>query len=527
MGGAGMCNSYTKFYLAALGIISWDELPAVPPEIVLLPRWFYINMYQFSSWSRTFVVPLSIIWAHKPLVPLPPSKGIRELILDAPKVPNRGIGLLTWRRFFTIIDKLLKLVERKHMLPWRKKALKAAEEWMLARFERSSGLGAIFPPMVYALIALRCLGYPDDHPQVVRAWKELSDLRIEDDETLRIQPCMSPVWDTAIVVNALSVAGMSSTAPELIKAIDWLISKEVRQPGDWSLSHPDVEPAGWYFEYENEFYPDIDDTAMVLLALKRISPESCPGIKPAMDRGLHWLMAMQGKDGGWASFDSDNNRRIFCEIPFADHNAMIDPSTADIAGRILEMLAAYGYDQTDPRVKRAIRFLRREQEPDGSWFGRWGVNYVYGTWQVLKGLTAIGLPPIDDAVSRGASWLIQHQHDDGRWGETCSTYECPDDRGRGPSTASQTSWALMGLMSAGLGAGEAVQKGIDYLLRTQNSDGTWDEDDWTGTGFPTVFYLRYHLYRHSFPLWALGMYRQFLQERGVGKSEIGSRRSYK
>jgi squalene-hopene/tetraprenyl-beta-curcumene cyclase len=409
------------------------------------------------------------------------------------------------KQIFLAIDRMLKAAERHNFHPWRRRALALAEKWMLARFEMSSGIGAIFPPMVYALMALRCLGYPDDDPQVVRAMTELQALGIEDADTLRVQPCTSPVWDTAIAMNALAEAGLDAAHPALSSSVDWILSKEVRHQGDWSVKRPGLEPGGWYFEYANEFYPDIDDTAMVLLALKKIRSDDPNG---AIRRGLNWILNMQCKDGGWGSFDVDNNRSFLCSVPFADHNAMIDPSTADITARVLEMLAKFGYDDSYSQVRRAIDFLLLHQEPDGSWFGRWGVNYIYGTWQVLKGLTTIGVDVDHPSVKRGAEWLVAAQHADGGWGETCLTYHFPEQCTIGPSTASQTAWAIMGLLTSGYLDSPAVRRGIEFLLSTQRPDGTWDEDDWTGTGFPGVFYLKYHLYRHSFPLWALGMYAQ-------------------
>jgi squalene-hopene/tetraprenyl-beta-curcumene cyclase len=333
----------------------------------------------------------------------------------------------------------------------------------------------------------------------------LEQLEIEDGDTLRLQPCKSPVWDTAIALNALTCFGQVSDDQKIADTVTWLMSKKVSCRGDWSVKRPNIEPGGWYFEYANEFYPDIDDTAMVLLALKNLEAHH-PDLEEAQARAINWLMAMQGKDGGWASFDVDNNRRIFCQIPFADHNAMIDPSTSDITARVLEALAAYGFEQSHPAAKSAVSFLLREQETDGSWFGRWGVNYIYGTSQVLKGLSAIGLGQDHPSVARGVSWLLTHQNTDGGWGENICTYEDPSLRGQGENTASQTAWAVMGLMAAGRCEHEAVRSGIEYLIRTQTAEGTWDEEPWTGTGFPKVFYLKYHLYRHSFPLWALGIY---------------------
>lgn len=517
LGGADLCNSYTMFYLAALGQVDWDRAPAVPPEIVLLPKWFYFNLYEISSWSRTFVVPLSIIWSHRPVIELDPDENISELFTPSASQRQR-VPLISWKQFFFTVDRLLKIAEHKGVHPLREKALNAAHEWMLEHFEKSSGLGAIYPPMIYALLALRCLGYPDDHPQVVHARRELENLAIEEEDTLRYQPCESPVWDTAIVVNALACSGAPSASKEITRAANWLIAREIRCKGDWSVKRPDLEPGGWCFEYANDFYPDIDDTAMVLIALKNTVADHDPKCAAAVRRGLNWTLSMQGRDGGWASFDVDNNRKVLCSIPFADHNAMIDPSTADITARVLEMLSMYGYDQSNPEVQRAINYLLNEQEDDGSWFGRWGVNYVYGTFQVLKGLAAIGLSSDHPSIRRGVDWLISCQNADGGWGEGISTYDDPSQRGKGPSTASQTAWAVIGLIAAGYGDTPAVRRGMDFLTSTQNEDGSWDEDEWTGTGFPKVFYLKYHLYRQTFPLWAIGVYNEYLAQKQAGYS---------
>lgn len=510
MGGAEKCNSYTLFYLAILGQIDWDQSPAVPPEIILLPNWFYINLYEFSSWSRTFIVPLSIVWANRPVQPLSEEEGIQELFVNR---KFRGVRTkpFTWKRFFVIVDRMLKVSEKVGFHPWRRKALKAAEKWMIEHFEESEGLGAIYPPIVYSLIAMRTLGYPDDNKHVLHERNELEKLRIDENDTVRLQPCKSPVWDTAIAINALLCAGLPPDDPQLLKAADWILSKEVKRVGDWAVKRPNLKPGGWYFEYKNEFYPDIDDTAMVLLALRQLDLSDRPAAAGIMKRALDWLMGMHGSDGGWASFDVDNCKQLLCNIPFADHNAMIDPSTVDITTRILEMLAAWGYDQSNAQVRKALKYTFREQEYDGAWFGRWGVNYIYGTWQSLKGLAAIGVPASHPSMRRGAEWLLHHQNVDGGWGESCATYDDPSTRGRGTSTASQTAWAVIGLMVSGHAFSDAVKRGIDFLITNQNDEGTWDEEEWTGTGFPRVFYIRYHMYRHSFPLWALGMYSKLLK----------------
>lgn len=535
-GGADAVNSFTRFYLALLGQISYDHCPAVPPEIVLLPDWSPINVYAMSAWSRTIVVPLSIMWAHRPTRTVPQGRCIRELFLrdpnSWPELHCPGLtqqrGLFTWDRLFRGIDGWLKTAERAGIKPLRCRALKAAERWMTDRFQNSDGLGAIFPPIIWSLIALRCLGYADDSPQVQYNHRELEKLIIRDGECLRIEPCKSPVWDTAIALRGLDAAGVAAEDVAVTEAIDWLLDKEVRSPGDWSKS-VDAEPGGWFFEHHNDFYPDVDDTIMVLMALRRQFDDENPSVVSlaatsiaeskqhlvrrervlhASQRAIRWLLAMQNRDGGWGAFDKDNDREFLCHVPFADHNAMIDPSTPDIAGRVLEGLGHWGYEQGHPAIDRAVAYVRKHQETDGSWFGRWGVNYIYGTWQCLVGLRAIGVPAHDPAIRRGANWLIAMQQASGAWGESPDSYADPDLRGRGPATASQTAWALLGLIAAGEQDHPAVERGIQWLMRTQAPDGSWDEPYFTGTGFPRVFYLRYHYYPIYFPLMALGQYRQ-------------------
>ena len=507
-GGVTSANTFTKIYLAIFGQYDWDGTPVVPPELVLLPNWFYLNLYEISSWSRTIVVPLAIVSAFRPSCPL--AVNIDELFvggrhgahLRLPWAPNP----ICWRNFFLAIDRCLHFAERTGLKPWRKRALAVAERWMVERFKDSGGLGAIFPPIVNALMALRCLGYADDSPEVENQRRELEAFEIEAGDALRLEPCVSPVWDTGLATMALAEAGTPADHPALVRAADWLVSKEVTKPGDWQVKRPQVRPAGWYFEYANEFYPDVDDTAAVLMALARAHATDEGAKTQACQRAIDWVFAMQCRNGGWASFDVDNDRMIFTQIPFADHNAMLDPPTSDITSRTLEALSHYGYTTADPRVRRAIEFLKRDQEADGAWFGRWGVNYLYGTWQVLKGLGCIGEDMSQPYVQKAADWLRSVQNADGGWGESCHSYADPSTRGQGVSTASQTSWALMGLMAAGDAHSEAVQRGIRYLIDTQQPDGSWREDEFTGTGFPCVFYLRYHYYRLYFPLFALGMY---------------------
>jgi squalene-hopene/tetraprenyl-beta-curcumene cyclase len=510
LGGVTRANTFTKIYLAIFGQYDWEGTPVVPPELVLLPRWCYLNLTEISSWSRTILVPLAIISALRPHCPLPNSIIIDELFVGGRHGPHLRLQgdarLFSWRNFFLAGDRLLHLLEPRSWKPWRKRALNVAEAWMVERFRDSGGLGAIFPPIVNALMAMRCLGYPDDHPAVQGQWREIESFEIEEEDALRLQPCVSPVWDTALATMALAESGLAPDEQAIARAADWLMSKRIRRKGDWSIKRPNAPVAAWYFEYANEFYPDIDDTAAVLMALARTRATDDAQKRSYSQQALEWMFAMQGKDGGWASFDVDNDRMIFSYIPFADHNAMLDPSTADITGRTLEMLGYYDIGKDDPRVQRAIAFLKREQEPEGCWFGRWGVNYIYGTWQVLKGLSAVGEDMTQPYCQRGMEWLLSVQNPDGGWGESCDSYGDPSLKGIGPSTASQTSWALMGLLAGGAGDSPAAARGVEFLCRNQNPDGSWDEPWFTGTGFPKVFYLRYHLYRVYFPVFALSMY---------------------
>jgi squalene-hopene/tetraprenyl-beta-curcumene cyclase len=516
-GGAAACNSFTKFYLALLGQFPYDNCPSVPVEMVLLPRWFYVNLYAMSSWTRTIVVPLSIFSATRPVRRLPPEKGIRELFLQPPETPlwpaPPGRRWLSWGNFFLGVDCLYKKLERLGLGPVRRRALERAAAWMREHFEASDGLGAIFPPMIYTVVALRCLGVADDAPEMRWALKQLEDLMIEEEDTLRLQPCFSPVWDTALSLNALAAAGLRDDHPGVARAVQWLLAREVRGSGDWSLTNPALEPGGWFFEYNNTFYPDTDDTAMVLMALARTGAAGTPAARPAVERAVRWLMGMQNRDGGWAAFDRNIDHEVLTKVPFADHNAMLDPSCPDITARVLEALGQYGHGPDQPQVARALRFLRRTQRKDGCWIGRWGVNYLYGTWQVLSGLAAIGFDPGDPMVRRAVAWLEQVQQPCGGWGESCRSYDEPALAGQGTPTASQTAWALLALLAAGESGGAAVRRGVDYLLATQQSSGDWDEDLFTGTGFPKVFYLKYHLYRLYFPLMALARF-QSRQETG-------------
>jgi squalene-hopene/tetraprenyl-beta-curcumene cyclase len=544
LGGAAGCNSFTKFYLALLGQFPYANCPAVPPEMLLLPRWAYFNIYNMSSWTRTIVVPLAIFYAHKPVRRLPPELAIAELFLQPPDTPlwphPPTRRWLTWTNCFLVLDQVIKRLENWKFGFLRGLALRRAHRWLRDHFADSDGVGAIFPPMIYTVISLRCLGYADSSPEMQWALKQLDDLMISEDGTLRLQPCFSPVWDTALTLNALAEASVPSRHPAIQRAVSWLLAREVRRPGDWSIRHPHLEPAGWFFEYRNGLYPDTDDTAMVLMALARTghawqegqgdkvtrwqgdreNVTLSPCLLPAARRAIDWLLAMQNPDGGWAAFDRGITREILTKVPFADHNAMLDPSCPDITARVLEALGLYGYRPGNALVDRALAFLHKTQDREGCWLGRWGVNYIYGTWQVLVGLRSIGYDMSQPMVRRAVAWLKRVQQAGGGWGETCRSYDDPSLKGQGTPTASQTAWALLGLLAAGE-TGDEVRAGIDYLIATQQPDGNWHEPEFTGTGFPKVFYLKYHMYRLYFPLMALARYAQ------TRRPEPPSRRGHK
>lgn len=513
LGGIPQMNTYGKLYLALLGQFPWKYLPTIPPEIFLFPQWFFFNLSEMSSWTRAILAPLTILNHFQPTRALPADKQLHELYpaglektdLSLKKDPR----FWAWRNFFLRCDRLLKIYNNLPFHPLRQRALKTAESWMVERMgEGSEGIGAIFPSMLNAMLALRALKYPKDHPVVQKAEKDFSGLFVDDPEDFRIQPCLSPVWDTAITTISLAESGVPGTEPAMQAAARWLEAREVRFAGDWAARIPNLEPSGWAFEHDNKYYADTDDTMMVLMALRHVPSESRP--KGQFDRALKWLLAFQCKDGGWAAFDKDVTASWLEHVPFADHNAILDPTCSDLTARVLELLGYIGFDRQSDVVLRAIEMLKRTQETDGSWYGRWGVNYIYGTWQVLRGLAAIGENMDQEWIRRGRDWLESCQNDDGGWGETCESYNFPSLKGRGPSTASQTAWALMGLCAGGDADRESIQRGVAYLLETQEQDGSWSEDYTTGTGFPCVFYLKYEMYRQHFPLLALATYRKML-----------------
>jgi len=508
LGGLEHSNSYVRFYLALVGAVSWDLVPSIPPELMLIPSWFIFNIYEMSSWTRGIVIPMAILSALRPDWKLPERAHVDELFKD-PERKTAALDwseqILSWKNVFLAVDRGLKLYEKWPWKPFRRRAIREAKSWMLEHIERTDGLAAIYPAMMNSIFALLAVGYGPDDPLTLREIKEFSRFEIEEQDTIRMQPCVSPVWDTCIAMVALEEAGLPSDHPALVKAAEWLLSKQVLGRGDWQVKNNDVEPGGWAFEFRNDFYPDVDDTAFVLIALERVKYPDPARMEAAMRRGIQWLLGMQNRDGGWGAFDRDNDRKFLCNIPFADHNAMIDPSTADVTARVVECLGRFGWSEGHPVIRRAVGFLLKDQSKDGSWFGRWGVNYIYGTSGVLRALETVSLAT-REFCQRAVNWLRSVQKVDGSFGESLLSYDVPSTKGQGTSTASQTAWGLIGLL-AGLGTQDsAVRKAVDYLVHRQQADGSWSEPEFTGTGFPGVFYLKYHLYRNSFPVYALARY---------------------
>jgi squalene-hopene/tetraprenyl-beta-curcumene cyclase len=510
LGGITRVNVFTKILLALFGEYDWRGVPCVPVELALMPHWLYFSLYSVSYWSRAVVTPLLIIFAHRPVRRMPAGPQLDDLYLvpraEADVSLPRDPQLFTWRNLFLVADRLLRLHDRFAPKWIRRRALQTAERWVVERMQGEGGLGAIFPAMANSVTALTCLGYPLDHPLVAQAMASLDALAIETPDTFRVQPCVGPVWDTALCISTLIEAGLPPSHPALVQAGSWLLGKQVRRPGDWQIKVPAAPVGGWYFQFENEFYPDVDDSAAVLMALRKIRLPDEEAKTRGISRGLNWTLALQGKDGGWGAYDKDNNRMILNRIPFADHGALLDPSTEDLAGRVLEALGYLGFRPDEPAAGRAIAFVKARQLPDGSWYGRWGVNYLYGTWSVLAGLRSIGEDMGQPYIRRAVAWLLSRQNPDGGWGESCFTYNDPRTAGMGTSTASQTAWALLGLLHAGEVAHPAVARGVEFLLQARRPDGLWNEAEFTGTGFPRVFYLRYHGYSKFFPLWALALY---------------------
>ncbi len=515
-GGLPNARIFTKIWLALFGQWRYEDLPMMPPELVLLPTWFPVNIYEFASWARGTIIPLTIVLTLRPVVPIPESARLEELYPQSRKghYPlRRKRGL--WGSLFSGLDRALRLYERCPWKPLRSRALREAERWILSHQEADGSWGGIQPPWVYSLIALKALGYEVDHPVIQKGLQGFENFAIEEGGTTRraswrLQSCVSPVWDTALAMLALLDAGLPPDHPALLRAGRWLLEEQIlHSGGDWQIKVKRALPGGWAFEFENDLYPDTDDTAIVMLALLRSGlPEQEK--QRALDHGLEWLLAMQSRNGGWGAFDKDNTKLFLAQIPFADFGALLDPPSADVTAHILELLGRLDYDRGFRPIRRALAYIKREQEPDGCWFGRWGVNYIYGTGAVLPALAALGEDMSQPSIRRAVEWLIAHQNEDGGWGETPESYRDSSLRGQGPSTTSQTAWAILGLLAAGEVDDEATARGIEYLIRAQRADGSWEEPQFTGTGFPGDFMINYHLYRLYFPLMALGRYRRAL-----------------
>jgi squalene-hopene/tetraprenyl-beta-curcumene cyclase len=499
-GGLERARAFTHLWLALFGLWRWEDVPALPPELVLLPRWFPLNPYDFACWARQTIVALTIVWAHRPVRPLP--FGLDEL--RAGPAPARVERPLSRRWLLRLLDRAAHAYERRALPPLRRAALRRAARWVLERQEADGSWGGIQPPWVYSLIALSLLGHGVESEPVRRGLAGIEGFLVHEDGMRRLEACQSPVWDTALAVLALHDAGADPADPALVRAAGWLLDREVLARGDWAVRRPRLAPGGWSFEFANVNYPDVDDTAEVALALLRVDHPEPERVAAAIARGTAWMEGMQSRGGGWGAFDADNVLALCRQIPFCDFGEVIDPPSADVTAHALELLATLGR-AGEPRAQAARAWLLAEQEPDGSWFGRWGANHVYGTGAAVPALVAAGVAPGDPALRRAVAWLERHQNPDGGWGEDLRSYADPAWIGRGVSTPSQTAWALLALLAAAERS-PALERGVAFLCATQREDGTWDEEHYTGTGFPGAFYINYHLYRLIFPLTALGRY---------------------
>jgi squalene-hopene/tetraprenyl-beta-curcumene cyclase len=512
-GGIERARVFTHVWLALFGLWPWSQVPALPPEIVLLPSWVALNIYDFACWARQTIVALSLVMAHRPRHELPfDLEELRGPLPWKPAEPMSARG-----RWLARLDRALRMYERRPLRPLRRLAMSRAERWIVRRQEADGSWGGIQPPWVYSLMALRLNGYSLEHPVMRRGIEGLDGFMVEDrgDElegpptlgapsgaSRRLEACQSPVWDTALAVVALSDAGVPGDDPALLRAGEWLLGEEVEVEGDWRMARPRLPPGGWAFEFANDNYPDVDDTAEVVLALRRVRFERPTRAQRAIERALRWTKGMQSADGAWGAFDADNTRALVRELPFLDFGEVIDEPSADVTAHAVEMLAALGRG-SDSETLEAVRWLLAHQESAGSWWGRWGVNHIYGTGAVVPALIAAGVSPSEPCIRRAVSWLQQHQNGDGGWGEDPRSYDTPEWIGRGESTASQTAWALLALHAAGERS-PAVSRGVQWLVETQREDGGWEEPQYTGTGFPCDYYINYHLYRLIFPVMALG-----------------------
>lgn len=506
-GGIASARVFTRIWLALFGWWKWDDLPELPPELIYFPKWMPLNIYDFGCWARQTIVPLTVVSAKRPVRPAP--FPLDELHTDAgdPNPVKPLAPAASWDGVFQRLDKALHQYRKVAPRRLRRAAMNTAARWIIERQENDGCWGGIQPPAVYSVIALHLLGYDLQHPVMREGLASLDRFAVwREDGARMIEACQSPVWDTCLATIALADAGLPADHPQLVKAADWMLGEEIVRPGDWAVKRPHLPPGGWAFEFHNDNYPDIDDTAEVALALRRVRHHDPERVEHAIGRGVRWNLGMQSKDGGWGAFDVDNTSAFPNRLPFCDFGEVIDPPSADVTAHVVEMLAVEGLSH-DPRTRRGIEWLLAHQEPDGSWFGRWGVNYVYGTGSVLPALVAAGLPASHPAIRRAVAWLETVQNDDGGWGEDLRSYhEVAEWSGRGASTASQTGWALLALLAAGERGSKTVERGIAWLAETQLADGSWDEPYFTGTGFPWDFSINYHLYRQVFPLTALGRY---------------------
>ncbi len=516
LGGIPKMHTYGKHYLACLGLFPWKYLPIIPVETMLLPNWFPFNLYVMSSWTRNLFVPLAVINAYKPVRVLPQCPSLDELYPNGTQDGDwslpRDPEFITWRNFFLTADKCAKALNHLPRGFVRNRALEKAKEWMFERIgPGSDGMGAIFPGMLNTLMALELMGVPRDHPLFAKEEQDFLDLVVGDPDDIRVAPCFSPVWDTAIIAQALHESGFPKDDARLVRSADWLLDKEIKIRGDWKENNPYPIASGWAFEFENQYYPDVDDTFQVILGLRGLQASDEERRQQAIKRGMDWARSFQCKEGGFAAFDKDITKFWLEKVPFADHNAILDPPCSDITGRGLEVMGALGYRKDDPIIARCVEYLKGTQEPDGSWWGRWGVNYVYGTSYVIRGLAAIGEDLNQPHILRARDWLERYQAKDGGWAESLLTYHDPSTRGTGDeSTASQTAWALLALLEWGDPKRPSIERGVKYLLETQKADGSFYEWPYTGTGFPKIFYLKYTSYQWGWPLLALARYKRLI-----------------
>ncbi|MEH2360529.1 squalene--hopene cyclase [Nostoc sp.] len=516
-GGISKTRIFTKLHLALIGCYNWRGIPSLPAWVMLLPKAFPVNIYEMSSWARSSTVPLLIVCDRKPVFITDPTINLDELYVEGVdqvrwELPQSG----DWTDLFLTLDQGFKLAERLNLVPFREQGIKAAEKWILERQEATGDWGGIIPAMLNSMLALRCLNYHPSDPIVERGLQAIDNFGIETENNYRVQPCISPIWDTAWVIRALVDSGFAPDHPAVVQAGEWLLQKQILDYGDWAVKNRQGKPGAWAFEFDNRFYPDVDDSAVVVMALDVAKLPNEKIKQAAIARALNWIASMQCKAGGWAAFDLDNDQDWLNSIPYGDLKAMIDPNTADVTARVIEMLGACNLSIDTYNLERSLTYLLREQETEGCWFGRWGVNYIYGTSGVLSALALIDPQRHKLSIQRGAAWLVGCQNPDGGWGETCRSYDDPSLKGKGNSTASQTAWAIIGLIAAGEATGklalDVIERGIDYLVATQQPDGTWFEADFTGTGFPCHFYLKYHMYQQYFPLIALGRYQAVIQK---------------